>query len=255
MFKAVRKVLLAGVMTTLMSANASAAGIPVIDAASIAQAITQVENQVKDYAEQLKQLATMKEQLLNMQEQLTTQISQLTAMTGVKEIASILNSQELKDLRQSAESLNGIMSSVMSGGDIAGQATAIKAKVDELKNNFGFTNLSALMSSEHTIDKAAAQLAGAGVTAVATAEDGFTKADAAAKRVTDLIDGIDSSTPDLKASIDYNTRVQAEVAVLLVELLRVQSANANAVGMSQAATARDVIAGRKFILVGDKEGE
>jgi len=254
MFKAVRKVLLAGVMTTLMSANASAAGIPVIDAASIAQAITQVENQVKDYAEQLKQLATMKEQLLNMQEQLTTQISQLTAMTGVKEIAGILNSQELKDLRQSAESLNGIMSSVMSGGDIAGQATAIKAKVDELKNNFGFTNLSALMSSEHTIDKAAAQLAGAGVTAVATAEDGFTKADAAAKRVTDLIDGIDNNT-DLKASIDYNTRVQAEVAVLLVELLRVQSANANAVGMSQAATARDVIAGRKFILVGDKEGE
>ncbi|WP_073015579.1 type IV secretion system protein [Roseibium suaedae] len=235
-------------MSAVISGSASASGIPVIDAASIAQAITQVENQVKDYAEQLKQLATMKEQL-------TTQLSQLTAMTGTKNIAGLLNSQDLKDLRQSAESLNGIMSSVMSGGGIAGQSTAIKAKVDELKTNFGFTNLNALMSSEHTIDRAAAQLAGAGVTAVATSEDGFTKADAAAKRVTDLIDGIDSRTPDLKASIDYNTRVQAEVAVLLVELLRVQSANANAVGMSQAATARDVISGRKFILVGDKEEE
>lgn len=254
MIRTARKLLLAGVMSVGLSTGATAAGIPVIDAANVAHALSQIDNQIKDYAEQLKQLATMKDQLLNMQEQLTTQITQLESITGIRQIASVLNSQELKDLRQSANSLNSIMSSVMSGGDIAGQAGAIKAKVDELKSTFEFTDLDAFLSSEHALDKAAAHLAGAGVTAVATAEDGFTKADAAAQRVTQLINGIDNNE-DLKAAIDYNTRVQAEVAVLLVELLRVQSANANALGMGQAATARDVMAGRKFILVGDQDEE
>lgn len=254
MIRTARNLMLAGVMSVSLSTGAFASGIPVIDATNVAHALSQIDNQIKDYAEQLKQLAVMNDQLLNMQEQLTTQITQLESLTGIREIANVLNTDELKALRQSATSLNSIMSSVMSGGDIAGEASAIQAKVEELKNSFEFTDLDTFLNSEHALDKAAAHLAGAGVTAVATAEDGFTKADAAAERVTQLIDGIDDNE-DLKGAIDYNTRVQAEVAVLLVELLRVQSANANALGMGQATTARDVMAGRKFILVGEQDEE
>lgn len=254
MRKALRRAILAGALSSLMSVTASASGIPVIDAANVAHALAQINNQIRDFAEQVKQLQTLRDQLLNMQQQLQTQITQLESITGIRGVANVLNSQDIKNLRRSAESLQGIMDSVIAGGNIAGQASAIKAKVDALKNSFGFTDLDTFLASEHSIDKAAAQLAGAGVTAVATAEDGFTKADAASQRVTQLIDGIDNNQ-DLKAAIDYNTRVQAEIAVLLIELLRVQSANANSLGMSHASNARDVIEGRKFLLIGNEPTE
>ena len=71
-------------------------------------------------------------------------------------------------------------------------------------------------------------------------------------RVNSLVDQIDN-TADLKASVDFNTRVNAEVAVLILELIRVQSAATNVTGMQALQIARDGQASRNFMKIGDNQ--
>ena len=64
-------------------------------------------------------------------------------------------------------------------------------------------------------------------------------------RVSSLIADIETNE-DLKASVDYNTRMLGEVAVLLNESIRLQAATANTLGADSVATARDAFAARTF---------
>ncbi|MDD9908691.1 MAG: hypothetical protein OXR62_03275 [Ahrensia sp.] len=223
----------------------SAQGIPVIDTSQIAQVIAQLQQQLKDYEEQIKQLTTMQEQLTNMQHR-------LQAITGAKGISSILNGNAEKSARQAASDLQSIVSAAVRGGDIAGNIGNMNTVISELKSRFNLGDLASFDSSDVPADKAIASLAGSGLAAVATAEDSYRRASAAVQRINTLVDGIDS-TADLKASVDFNTRVNAEVAVLLLELLRVQSAQTNATGMQALQIARDGQASRNFMKTGDRK--
>ena len=62
----------------------------------------------------------------------------------------------------------------------------------------------------------------------------------------DMIAAI-GTTSDLKASVDLNSRILAEVAVLLSESIRVQAAAAGSAGTEAAASARDRAAQRRFL--------
>ena len=88
---------------------------------------------------------------------------------------------------------------------------------------------------------------------MATAEDTYTRSNAAMGRVNTLIDRIDSNA-DMKASVDFNSRMLAEVAVLLNENLRVQAAIANTMGSDALTAARDRASQRNF-LQGSNEGQ
>ena len=70
-------------------------------------------------------------------------------------------------------------------------------------------------------------------------------------RVNQMIDRIDTN-PDLKASVDYNTRMLGEIAVLLNESLRLQAAATNTVGTDALSNARDRAGQRNFMRAGDK---
>ena len=225
------------VVAPITSTPAIAGGIPVIDSASLGKTILQLQQQIKDFQEQEKQLRNM--------------VDRLTAMTGSKNISGILNTSGIKKLRLSAPSIDKILDNVISGGGIGGQSTEIASKITALKAKLDLPDLSDFDASTKPRDRATAQLAGAGLAAMGQASDTYKKADAAGQRVTALIDGIDA-TPDLKASVDYNTRMQGEVATLLVEMLRIQAANANATGMAQASAARDQAAAKKFGRIGEK---
>jgi len=225
--------------------SSSAQGIPVIDTSQIAQVIAQLQQQLKDYEEQIKQLTTMQEQLTNMQQR-------LQAITGAKGISSILNGVADKSARQAASDLQSIVSAAVRGGDITGNIGNMNTVISGLKSRFNLGDLASFDSSDVPADKAIASLAGSGLAAVATAEDSYRRANAAVQRINTLVDGIDS-TADLKASVDFNTRVNAEVAVLLLELLRVQSAQTNATGMQALQIARDGQASRNFMKTGDRK--
>lgn len=218
-------------------------GIPVIDTSQIAQVIAQLQQQLKDYEEQLKQFAKMEEQLLNMQQR-------LQAITGAKGISSILNGAGEKNARTAASDLQSIVTAAIGGTNIAGNVGNMNSVISDLKTRFNLGDLTDFDSSDIPADKAIASLAGSGLAAVATAEDSYTRANAAVGRINSLVDQIDS-TADLKASVDFNTRVNAEVAVLLMEILRVQSAQTNAAGMQALQIARDGQASRNFMKTGD----
>ena len=218
-------------------------GIPVIDTSQITQVIAQLQQQLKDYEEQIKQLTTMRDQLTNMQQR-------LDAITGAKGISSILNGNADKNARTAASDLQAIVTAAIGGGNIAGNVGNMNTVISDLKTRFDFGDLPDFNASDVPADKAIASLAGSGLAAVATAEDSYQRANAAVGRINSLVDQIDS-TADLKASVDFNTRVNAEVAVLLMELLRVQSAQTNATGMHALQVVRDGQASRNFMKTGD----
>ena len=86
---------------------------------------------------------------------------------------------------------------------------------------------------------------------MATAEDTYARANTSMGRVNELIGQIDDNA-DLKASVDYNTRMLGEIAVLLNESLRLQAAQANATGTDALLLAREQAASRTFMRAGDQ---
>ena len=243
----VRNALLASALAlplAVLPGTATAQGIPVIDTSQIAQVVAQLRQQLKDYEEQIKQLATMKDQLENMRQR-------LEAITGPKGISDLLNGTAEKLAREAAPDLASIANAAISGGSIGGNTADVKRLIEKLRTRFDLGDLSTFDTSDIPADRAIASLAGSGMAAVATADDGYQRANSAAERVTQLIDRIDAAA-DLKASVDTNTRVQAEVALLLAELIRVQSASTRASGMEALQRARDGAASRKFMRAGDR---
>jgi len=218
-------------------------GIPVIDTSQIAQVIAQLQQQLKDYEQQIEQFKKLEEQLTNMQQR-------LQAITGAKGISSILNGTADKTARTAANDLQSIVTGAIGGSNIAGNVGNMNTIISDLKTRFDLGDLTDFNTSDVAADKAIASLAGSGLAAVATAEDSYQRANAAVGRINTLVDQIDS-TADLKASVDFNTRVNAEVAVLLLEILRVQSAQTNAAGMQALQIARDGQASRNFMKTGD----
>lgn len=225
-----------GLALLLSTGAVRAQGVPVFDAGSIAQAISQLEQMRQDYANQIEQLTSLRDQL--------------TSMTGDKAISGILNAAPDIAARDSADSLSSIMSGAMTGSAIPGNSSALTARIDELKNTFDLPDIDTFLSSTTPQDRALATQAGAGLTAMATAEDTYRRANASMGRVNQLIDGIDGNA-DLKASVDYNTRMMGELAVLLNESLRLQAASANTAGTAALQDARDRAAQRTFMRVGE----
>lgn len=223
--------------------SASSQGIPVIDTSQIAQVIAQLQQQIRNYEEQVKQLTMLTSQFDNMKQR-------LLAMTGPKGISNILNGAAEKLARTAASDLTSIVDAAISGGTIAGNIGTMNTLISNLRTRFDLGDLATFSASAVAADKAIASLAGAGLAAVATADDSYKRAGAAVTRINSLIDRIDTST-DLKASVDFNSRVTAEVAVILLELVRVQSAATNTAGMEAIQRARDGKASRKFMKAGN----
>ena len=229
MTRRLRNAAATAITVLLTSSAAHAQGVPTFDAAAVAQAIAQLQQMQQDYANQLEQLQSM---------------------TGDKAIAGILNSATDIAARESADSLSSIMSGAMTGSAIPGNSSALTARIDELKTTFALPDIGTFLSSDKPQDRALATQAGAGLAAVATAEDTYARANTSMGRVNQLIGQIDGNA-DLKASVDYNTRMLGEIAVLLNEGLRLQAAQTNATGTDALQAARDLAATRTFMRAGD----
>ena len=115
MTRRLRTATAATILSFAVAGGAQAQGVPTFDAASVAQAIAQLEQMRQDYANQLQQLESM---------------------TGDKAIAGILNGAQDIAARESADSLSSIMSGAMTGAAIPGNASALMARITELKTTF-----------------------------------------------------------------------------------------------------------------------
>lgn len=221
----IRNIAASAALVLAAGTAANAQGVPVIDGTAIAQFIQQLDQMRTDYE---------------------NQVAQLESLTGDKGIGNILNSATDQAQREAADSLSSIMDNAISGAGLSGNTSVISDRIAELKDTFDLNDLSTMLGSDISQDRAAATQAGSGFAAVATAEDTYQRANASMDRINGMISEIDSNS-DLKASVDYNTRMLAEVAVLLNENLRVQAATANALGTEVIANARDRSAQRRFL--------
>ena len=219
---------LAAIAITLLAApvdRAAAQGVPVYDASSVAQLIEQVANQ-------LEQLATMK--------------AQLESLTGARGIGAFMNAPQDIAARAAAENLSGLVDGAITGSPIVGNTARLAATIERLKGNYQLDLLSPYASSDLAQNRALATLGGSSLAAMATGEDSYLRANEAMARVNQLVPQIDANT-DVKAAIDFNTRVQIEQMQVMNELLRVLSAQANATGAQSLFYARQEMASREFM--------
>jgi hypothetical protein len=231
-----RKILATAALgVTLLAApveRTAAQGVPVYDAAGVAQLIQQVTNQ-------LDQLATMR--------------SQLESLTGPRGVGALLNAPEDIAARAAAEDLSGIVDGAISGSPILGNTARLAASIERLKGNYQLDLLGPYASSDLAQNRALATLGGASLAAMATGEDSYLRANAAMARVNRLVPQIDANA-DVKAAIDFNTRVQIEQMQVMNELLRVMSVQANAAGAQALFTTREQMASREFLNIGGTRG-
>ena len=244
MMKSLRSTTAAIVFLTsaALGGAAHAGGVPVFDATAVAQFLESYQTQLEQLQNGLDQLDTMRQELLTAQEQ-------LVSITGAREISGILNSIDEIEQRVAAVSIDSMRDAALSGAGLDG-LDRMNGTFARLRDNFDLEGLDDILTSTEPIDRAIAEQASAGMTAIATAEDTYQRANGAMDRINTMINRIDGN-PDLKASIDYNARVMAELAVLLSENLRIQAANANVAGATALSEARDSAAQRQFMVVGD----
>ena len=141
--------------------RAAAQGVPVYDAAGVAQLIQQVTNQ-------LDQLATMR--------------LQLESLTGPRGIGALLNAPEDIAARAAAEDLSGLVDGAISGSPILGNTARLAASIERLKGNYQLDLLGPYASSDLAQNRALATLGGASLAAMATGEDSYLRANAAMAR-------------------------------------------------------------------------
>lgn len=183
MIKTVKKLLLACAMFTSFFASTTAhAGIPVIDAANLANSVQQVMAWAQQYQQMTQQI-----------EQLTAQIN---AVTGGRGMGSLLNNPQIRQYLP--PEFNDIQS-IISG---TGMTTARKAAAKSILETYGVD----------TTDASATVLASAAQ--VDMAKNYTDSSIQQANTIGQLKNAIDS-TSDLKASADLNSRI-------LIEMLSMQ---------------------------------
>lgn len=217
---------------------ASAQGIPVIDTASIAEQIRQAATQLEELQAALQQIQELQRQYTELIAQGQTLISQLESITGARDIGEVLNSVADIGERYGPEELGGVLDAVRSGAEIAGEAGKIQARIEDIKSIYDVDGLIALTDSVLAAERAIEAQGSSAIVAMAVAEEANDRANRGTERVSQIIDMIDAQ-PDIKASMDLNTRMQAEVAVLLADLIRLQSAGVNADAAETMTDARD----------------
>ena len=185
----------------LVAPPAHATGIPVVDVANLQQ--------------QLVQYANMIQQLQQLQSQLTQAQQAYAAITGNRGLGGISRENYTQNLPMSwQETLN-----VMEGGGKVGQlANQIKDAASQLENgNFEGVAQNVVHSLSQGLDQAAS--------AQALNSQVFDGSAQRFQRIQSLMDQIDTAQ-DAKAAADLNNRIASENAMLMNEMIKLQSMNA-----------------------------
>lgn len=179
--------------------NVSATGIPVIDAANLQQTIMQYMNMI----EQLKQLEA----------QLKQAKEQYAAITGLRDMAQLARTESYipKSWQETLAIMDG-------GGEIGGLAEQIREGASKLNQDY-FANVSDEI--KEGLDSSMKSAA----TGQALNAKVYDSSQERVQRLTELANKVDSAQ-DLKAVSDLQARIGVETAMLMNELIKLQSMNA-----------------------------
>ena len=220
------------VSTVGFSAPAYASGVPVIDAAAIAQAVLNLQETVKLFEEAEKRLKELERQV----EQFDEIIDDLT---GTRNMSDLLNGGSEGTQRRYAETdLSGFIALATGGGGLSGNASGLEAAGTAIVGDYGFRSGSTMVPSDPTGPRARSIDLAQGTTlaAMTVGEAAFNGSAARMATVEGLIGAIDG-TDDLKESIDLQTRMQGQIALLLSEMIMLQGLQLRTSGVEMGVTA------------------
>jgi len=159
----------------------------------------------------------------------------LSALSGPKSFPVFNGPQEIAARRGGPglwEMANAALSGAMSLPD------GVQAALNEFRQRYHLGDVFALKDDKLDENKIIAQLGAQGAIAASTAEDSYKRANMSMDHLNGYITALQDS-PDLKTSIDINTRVMIEVAQQINEQLRAQAALASVAGTYFMALSSD----------------
>ncbi len=239
-----KRLLLAGAVSFCTFASGGhAQGVPTIDGTQLGQLLAQLEHMANDLNVQLEQVATMRQELETQISQLTNLEDQLVSLVegnGLGQLlATIEDFERLKGvIEQPIASLDQIKAGNFTGAFREGSAAA--SRIGSVLGDAGFSSerLASLSSSSKPSDNNLATQAGASAMLSVAAEESHAEAGHSLERIQTMVGHIDDQD-GLKSAVDLNTRVTAELGIILTQIWRLEAAagvSAGQLGVVDAAT-------------------
>ncbi|MDB5986952.1 MAG: type secretion protein VirB5 [Nevskia sp.] len=216
-----------------VSGAASASGIPVVDVANLIQDV-----------QQFMQLTAQLEQL---QHQYAQMQQQYQSLTGSRNMGGLFNSGTEQQMRQYAPSSWQQSLQILQHGGLPGNAADVARAAQSFAQTQGITPTGAQVYPGSSTN-AVAYTASTGATSAAAglSQAAYDQTQARMQRVQQYLAQI-NSTPDLKASIDLNARLLAEVNESLTQLIQLQAAQIQVQSSSSAAQLRGRVQEAAFV--------
>ena len=229
----------------LVASPVSAQGVPTVDTRNIAQEIRQLQQMLEDFGIQTDQLDTLLEQLDLVQAQLDQLNEMYASLTGARDkILGLAMGGDLDGLLEADFSDIGDLITGIQQGDwsalLGSSAGPLRTQMESALASAGFDedSLSEIARSGSPGAQGVATRATTGAVLSAAAQNSHAEAAQSLERVEKLVEMI-PDMEDLKASMDHNTRVTAELAIAMTrmwELEAIQTVGAGNAGVVDAAT-------------------
>ncbi|MDB5973274.1 MAG: putative conjugal transfer protein [Nevskia sp.] len=229
-----KRVLLSILIACAVAIGAPAqADYPVIDIANLAQAL-----------EAFMQLTA---QLQQLERQYTQMQQQYQSLTGSRNMGGLFNSSSEQQMRMYAPGSWQQSLQVLQQGGLPGSAADVQHASQSFAQTQGITQSGSQVFPGNPAN-AQAYTASTGATAAAAGlgQAAYNQTQARMQRVQQYLSQI-NGTPDLKASIDLNARLLAEVNEALTQMIQLQAAQIQVQGSANAAQLRGKVQEAAFV--------
>lgn len=222
---------------------ALAQGVPTFDNAQLRQLVLQLEHMAEDLTVQLQQLTTMRQALETQFSQLFNLEAQLTALVDGNDLGQLFaTAREFERVRGKLTAPLETADALASGDFLSGfrPDADLGDAVARVLSGSGFTQerLVSLAGSAEPADNRIATQAGSSAMLSVAAETSHAEAGESLGRLETMVGLIDDQE-GLKAAVDLNTRVTAELGIILTQIWRLEAAagvSGGQLGMVDAAT-------------------
>jgi type IV secretion system protein VirB5 len=231
-------------LATALAGPVAAQGVPTVDTQNIAQEIRQLQQMLQDFGIQTDLLDNALEQLQVVQDQLDQLQEMYAALTGPRSILGMVMGDGLDGLLEAKFSdLPGLIRGIQTGdwSNLLGiTAGPMRTQMEQVLARAGFdeNSLREIATSGNPGAEGVATRATTGAVMSAAAQNSHAEAAQSLERVERLVTMI-PQMEDLKAAMDHNTRVTAELAIAMTrmwELEAIQTLGAGNAGVVDAAT-------------------
>ena len=231
-------------LATALAGPVSAQGVPTVDTQNIAQEIRQLQQMLQDFGIQTDLLDNALEQLQVVQDQLDQLQQMYASLTGPRSILGMVMGDGLDGLLEAKfRDLPGLIRGIQTGdwSNLLGiTAGPMRTQMEQVLARAGFdeNSLREIATSGNPGAEGVATRATTGAVMSAAAQNSHAEAAQSLERVERLVTMI-PQMEDLKAAMDHNTRVTAELAIAMTrmwELEAIQTLGADNAGVVDAAT-------------------